>query len=69
MCSSVLEAGSLAIVPRGPEHRMVLSTCVLVRRAKDQPDTVSALLAVLQAMYAARPEAASDPEGTVPPGR
>lgn len=63
------EAGSLAIVPLGPEHRMVLSTCVLVRRAKDQPDTVSALLAVLQAMYAARPEAASDPEGTVPPGR
>ena len=63
------EAGSLAIVPLGPEHRMVLSTCVLVRRAKDQPDTVRALLAVLQAMYAARPEAVSVPEGNVKPGQ
>jgi DNA-binding transcriptional LysR family regulator len=47
-----VDAGSLAIVRLGPEHRMVLSTCVLVRRAKRQPDNVRALMGVLQALYA-----------------
>lgn len=49
------ELGSLTIVPLGPERRMVLSTCFLVRRANRYPDTVRAFLRVLQAMYAARP--------------
>ena len=49
-----VETGLLAIVHLGPEHRMVISTCVLVRRAKRQPDTVRALMGVLQAMYLTR---------------
>ncbi len=56
-----VNAGSLTIVQLGPEHRMVLSTCVLVRRAKRQPDNVRALMGVLQALYAAPSAAPSSP--------
>ncbi len=50
-----VELGSIRTVPLGPEHRMVLPTCVLIRRSKRYPDTVRSILGVLQAMYGTWP--------------
>ena len=50
-----VELGSIRTVALGPEHRMVLPTCVLIRRSKRYPDTVRSILGVLQAMYGTWP--------------
>ena len=45
------EDGSLKIVLLPPQHRMVLPTCLLVRRSQRYSDTVRMFISILQAIY------------------
>lgn len=56
-----LLAGSIRTVPLGPEHRMVLSTCLLIRRSRRYPEPVRALLGVLQSLYGTWPARGAGP--------
>ena len=46
-----VEQGLLSVISLEPEHRVVLPTCVLVRRAQYYPEPLQAFLRVLERMY------------------